>query len=87
MALARLRPQPSRTASETVAKTLGDRTNGSPRSRIAATILAAINKAPFSRCLSITEQSIGDEQLPVMIDMINDVSQHLRLGSLKACRR
>lgn len=30
--------------------TMGERTIGSPRSRIAATMLAAISKAPFSRC-------------------------------------
>jgi hypothetical protein len=37
---------------------------GSPRSRIAATMEAAISKAPFSRCLS-TPDSLGDEKAKV----------------------
>ncbi len=42
---------PNCTESAIVAMTFGDRTIGSFLSRMAATILAAIRSAPFSRCL------------------------------------
>lgn len=53
------------TDSEIVAVSLGDGRIGYPRSRIAATMQAAMTRTPFSRCLSMPE-SIGEFDVPTI---------------------
>ena len=59
---------------EIVATTLGVRSIGSPRSRIAAT-MQAISNAPFSRCWSIMN-NIGDEKAKVSTVDVPRVVEH-----------